>query len=82
MLKRASTNVGTTATDVGDFTTLLLDIDPNYVATSYPDVWTQYTLTIAGLSGPTSGRLAFRYFVEDGGLNGNNSDYMGIDTFT
>src|SRR5437016_1554297 len=32
----ASTNVGTTATDVGDFTTLLLDIDPTYVATTYP----------------------------------------------
>jgi hypothetical protein len=77
----SSTNVGTTATDVGDFTTLLLDIDPNYDLT-YPEAWTQYTLTIAGLTGPTSGRLAFRYFVEDGGLNGNNSDYMGIDTFT
>src|SRR2546428_3306592 len=26
----ASSNVGTTATDVGDFTTLLLDINPTY----------------------------------------------------
>jgi len=29
-LNGASTNVGSSATDVGDFTTLLLDINPNY----------------------------------------------------
>ena len=39
----ASTNVGTTATDVGDFTTLLLDINPTYTLTGYPNVWTQFT---------------------------------------
>ena len=27
------------------------------------------------------GRLAFRYFVENGGPTGANSDYIGIDTF-
>ena len=74
----ASVNVGATATSVGDYTTLLLDIDPTYSGT-YPQVWTQYTIVLSGLAGPTSGRLAFRYFVEDGGPAGNNSDYMGID---
>lgn len=75
----ASVNAGASATSVGDFTTLLLDINPTYSTSGYPNVWTQYTITISGLGGPTSGRLAFRYFVEDGGPAGNNSDYMGID---
>ena len=30
----ASSNVGTTATDVGDFTALLLDINPTYTTTA------------------------------------------------
>ncbi len=75
----ASSNVGTTSASVGDFTNLLLDINPGLIATTYPNNWKQYTLTISGLSGPTSGRLAFRYVVPDGGLFGDNSDYIGID---
>jgi len=74
----ASSNVGTTATDVGDFTTLLLDINPTY-DDQYPHVWTLFTVTISGVPSPTTGRLAFRYFVENGGPNGANSDYIGID---
>ena len=77
----ASSNVGTTATDVGDFTTLLLDINPTYTTTGYPNVWTQFTVTVTGVPSPTLGRLAFRYFVENGGPTGANSDYIGIDTF-
>ena len=74
-----STNVGTTATSLGDFTTLLLDINPTY-ADDYPHVWTQYTVTISGLSSSTTGRLGFRYFVENGGPSGIRSNYIGIDT--
>jgi len=76
----ASTNVGATATSVGDFTTLLLDINPTYTTTGYPNTWTQFTVTVSGLVSPTTGRMAFRYFVENGGPNGVNSDYIGIDT--
>ena len=79
-----STNVGTTATDVGDFTTLLLDINPTYSTApypvGYPIVFTQFTVTLSGIGASTPGRLAFRYFVENGGVNGANSDYIGIDT--
>src|ERR1700747_538136 len=75
-----SSNVGTTATDVGDFTTLLLDINPTYTLTDYPVAWTQFALPLSGLGSPTIGRLAFRYFVENGGPNGTRSDYIGIDT--
>lgn len=74
-----SLNVGATSTDVGDFTTLLLEINPSLLPNIYPQVWTQYTITISGLPAPTSGRLAFRYFVTDAGPTGTNSDYIGID---
>ena len=76
----ASTNVGATPTSVGDFTTLMLDINPTYVPTVYPNVWTQFTVTVSGVASPTQGRLAFRYFVENGGPTGANSDYIGIDS--
>ena len=75
-----STNVGTSETSVGDFTNLLLDINPSYSPTGYPGDWTLYDLTVSGVPTPVTGRLAFRYFVEDGGPDGANSDYIGIDT--
>lgn len=75
----ASTNVGTTPTSVGDFTTLLMEINPTLQAGVYPQVWTLYTITISGLPAPTSGRIAFRYFVTSAGSIGTNSDYIGID---
>ena len=76
----SSTNVGTLATDVGDFTTLLLDINPTLTASGYPQSWTQYTATLSGIPANATGRFAFRYFVTDGGPSGNNSNYIGIDT--
>jgi uncharacterized repeat protein (TIGR01451 family) len=76
-----STNVGALATDVGDFTNLALDINPTYTVGGYPQVFTQFTLTSADISAPGTGRVAFRYFVENGGPAGSNSDYIGIDTF-
>jgi subtilisin-like proprotein convertase family protein len=75
----ASVNAGATNTSVGDFTTLLLDINPTYTTTGYPTAWTQYNLTLSGLpAAGISGRIAFRYFVENGGA-GANSNYIGID---
>ncbi|MBK8610200.1 MAG: T9SS type A sorting domain-containing protein [Chitinophagaceae bacterium] len=74
------TNVGATNTSVGDYSTLLLDINPTYTSTGYPTAWTQYTLTMSGLpAAGVNGRLAFRYFVENAGPGGANSDYIGID---
>jgi hypothetical protein len=90
----ASTNVGAGPLDVGDFTTLLLDINPNYstnqtpgpptgnppTVAGYAIVWTQYTLTLAGLpAGGISGRFAFRYFVEDSGITGPHGNVIGVD---
>lgn len=76
----ASAEVGTTATSVGDFQMLLLDINSSYTLTGYPNVWTQFTVTVSEVPSPTTGRLAFRYFVENGGPLGTNSDYIGLDT--
>ncbi len=77
-----STNVGMSSTDVGDFTTLLLDINATYQVGGYPNFWTQYTATVTGVPSPTAGRFAFRYFVENGGPGGSNSDGIGVDTVT
>ncbi|CAN5294222.1 hypothetical protein BH11PLA2_BH11PLA2_28640 [soil metagenome] len=77
------TNVGTLPEEVGNFTTLLLDINSTYQATgtgSYPDAYTNYTASVSGLAMPMDGRFAFRYYVENGGPNGFNSNYIGIDT--
>ena len=77
-----STNVGTGPTEVGDFTTLLLDINPTLTLHGYPETWTLETITISGLPSSVSGRIAFRYFVTNGGPDGANSNYIGVDTFT
>jgi|ERR1019366_5537661 hypothetical protein len=73
----ASGNVGATASSVGDFTSLLLTINPALTVDGYPTGWTQYTLSVAGLGGAATGRFAFRYDVPDTSVNGN---YIGIDS--
>jgi hypothetical protein len=77
----SSTNVGASNISVGDFSNLLLEINPTLNAALYPAIWTQYTITISGLASPTTGRIAFRYFVPNGGPSGTNSDLIGIDDF-
>lgn len=77
-----STNVGSDQNSVGDFTTLLVDINPTLAVHGYPETWTEFRLIVSGLTMPTTGRFAFRYFVTDGGSSGTNSDYIGVDTFS
>lgn len=74
------TDVGTGATSVGTFSTLLISINPTLQVGGYPEDWTRYSATLSGLTGPASGAFAFRYTVTDGGLSGANSNYIGIDT--
>ena len=81
-----SVDAGNTATSVGDYTTLLLDINPAYDingANAFPREWKKYSITIAGLP-PTiqERRFAFRYFVEDGGSAGSRAFCAGIDNVT
>ncbi len=85
-----ASTIPTGTTSVGPFTTLLLDINPllststasavsNGSVNGYPNAWTVYTVQISGVTGTVTGRFAFRYFVNDGGPNGANSSYIGID---
>lgn len=75
----ASTNVGATATSVGDFATLLLSVNPTLAVGGYPESWTLFSATLSGLAAPTTGRIALRYYVTSAGVLGDNSDYIGID---
>ena len=74
------TDVGDDENSVGTFSTLLLSVNPDEQADGYPQEWTQYSVTLSGLSGATSGAFAFRYSVTDGGAFGNDSNYIGIDS--
>jgi hypothetical protein len=92
---RMSTTGGTVfstggPTDISSFNTLMLDINPLLVTTAatavsngsvngYPQSWTVYQLTVAGVTGTVSGRFAFRYFVTNGGPTGLNSNFIGLD---
>lgn len=77
----SSTNVGSGTGGVGDFTEVLETINPTLIVGGYPDTgWTQYTVTV--LPGGSSGRVAFRYYVTDGGSTGTNSNYIGVDQFS
>jgi hypothetical protein len=73
----ASTNVGSGAAGLGVFTTLLRAI--NFDAVRSAGAWTQYSASISGLAGPVSGRLAFRYLVDDTTVHG---DLIGLDTIS
>jgi uncharacterized repeat protein (TIGR01451 family) len=77
-LNGVSTNVGATSASVGDFTTLLVAINPALTAGGYPSSWTQFTVTLSGLpAGVNAGRIAFRYVIPDTSTSG---DYIGLDT--
>jgi len=73
-------DVGLDATSVGNFTTLIADINPNLTTTGYPTTWTQYSWTVAGLPANISRkiRFAFRYYFTN---NFSNGLYIGVDEF-
>lgn len=77
----AGINAGTSPHSVGTFTTLLGVINPSLTLGGYPTAFTKYVYTLSGLpAGGITGRFAFRYYVPDGGPNGNNSYAIGIDS--
>ena len=46
----------------------------------YPTIYTQFVVTLSGMPAVSNtGRLAFRYFVTNGGPAGANSDIISID---
>jgi hypothetical protein len=80
----ASTNVGTLAGDVGDFSRLLLTINPTLAQGGYPmTAWAHYSLRLNGIAPGATGRLAFRYYVTEAGnssASANHGAYIGLDT--
>ncbi|ANB16201.1 Hypothetical protein I596_161 [Dokdonella koreensis DS-123] len=73
-------NVGTGPEDVGDFTLLLLDINPAEAAGVFPEEWTRYTLGFAeGVPTGGNGRIAFRHYVHDAGDGGTRGNLVGLD---
>jgi hypothetical protein len=86
-----SANVGTGATTVGDFTSLLLNINPtmaNNDPNGYPQAWRQYKGVVTGVGNTLKkARFAFRYVsaadgITTGGISGTNaSSLIGIDLF-
>lgn len=77
----ASSTAPTGLTGLGSYTTLCLSVNPSLTTTGYPDVWTKYTYVVTGLTGSVSCRYALRYTVSNGGPNGANSNYVGVDAF-
>lgn len=78
----SSSDVGGTTSSVGDFTKVLGSVNSSLAVGGYPENWTLVTVTLSGLSAPVDGRVAFRYFVTDGGPTGSNSNAIGVDDFS
>jgi len=89
----SSTAVGTFTTlllDInptyaGDFACPAAGVTNVSTITGFPNAgWCRVRLNGAAGGLPTSGsgRIAFRYFVENGGPTGTNSNFIGIDTFS
>jgi hypothetical protein len=68
------------AQSVENYESVLLTVNPDLIDGAFPTEWTSYVLEDAdGLPLEGEGRIAFRYFVTDGGPDGANSNYIGID---
>ena len=72
-------------TEVGNFDKLLLDINPRYsddpTIGGFPESWTRFEATVAGLEGARRGRFAFRAFIEGAGPgNSERGSIIGIDS--
>ena len=67
---------------VGEFETLLVEVNPTLATGGYPEDSTQYSGTLSGLpAGDSTGCFAFRYFVTEGGESNPNSTLIGVDEF-
>jgi hypothetical protein len=71
----------------GSFSQILLYINPKLIYSSvihpdvfaYPSQWTRFEVTVTGLNAPIKSRFGLRYFVTNGGSNGNATG-IGIDS--
>lgn len=77
-----STIPSTGSADLGSFTTLINTVNPNLAPNVYPVAWTEVLYTVVDLPVETNCRLAFRYFVTNGGPNGANGNAIWLDALT
>jgi hypothetical protein len=77
----ASTNVGSGYTGIGDQLNLIIEVNPGLAVGGYPETWTEYTYDFSLDEPGSTGRIGFRYYVDDAGPAGSNSNFIGIDTF-
>lgn len=84
-MTNTSADVGSDPESVGAFELLALDINKNLNKADYPVQWKRYDWIVEGLNAGEirSGRIAFRYYVLNGGPSpdSKNSDTIGIDEF-
>lgn len=78
----ASITPSTGSADLGSFTTLATTVNPLLAPNVYPVVWTEVTYTVVGLPDATACKLAFRYFVTNGGPTGTNGNAIWLDALT
>jgi hypothetical protein len=75
--KLGSDNIGSDLNSVGDFSTVLYDINSSQAPGGYPTSWTKYEYTFTGITGTMNIRLAFRHYV----VHPTNARGVGVDLF-
>ena len=78
----ASVIPATGSLDLGSFTTVAATINPNLAPNVYPVTWTEVLYTVTGVPVETNCKLAFRYYVTNGGPTGSNGNAIWIDAVT
>lgn len=75
-------SIGATSSELGGFTTPLVDINSTYLPTAagFPTTWTKFEATISGLNKPVKGRFAIRYFLNL--QDGAHGDEVVVDDVT
>jgi len=85
-VSNTAVDVGNDPESVGQFEQLVLDINKDLNKADYPISWKPYEWVVSGLNGSEvrDGRIAFRYYVSNGGPSpeSKNSDTIGIDEFS
>jgi hypothetical protein len=72
-----SSYIGHDLNSVGDYTSMLFDINTTQAPGGYPKTWTRYEYTFSGFSGSKNIRIGFRHYV----INPTNARGIGIDQF-
>jgi hypothetical protein len=75
--KTASSYIGHDLNSVGDFTTVLMDINPTQAPGGYPTTWKKYEYIFTGITDKMDIRIAFRHYV----IHPTNARGIGIDQF-